>query len=405
MGQDVNWKRNTALFLGGQAVTIIGSSMVNYAIMWYMTLETRSGFVLMVYTVAATLPTFFMAPFGGVWADRHNRRNLINIADGCIALVSLAIALVFTAGMDNIWLLLVCLAARSVGQGVQSPAVGALIPQLVPEEHLMRANGIYQSIMSVSLIGSPALGGVLLTFAPIQTVLFVDVVTAAIGISILAFLVKVPKRAVEEQKRSDKPAYFHEMLEGIRYIGERRYMKHLFVFFTAYVILIAPAAMMTPLQVTRDFGADVWRLTAVEIGFSVGMAAGGVLISVWTGFKDKMNTIIFGSLILGAMTVGLGLLTNFWLYLACMVVFGLSVPIVSTPFTTILQTKADDEYMGRVIGVLTMLSSVAMPLAMVVFGPLGDVIAIDWLLIATGAAIIVICPFMIADKKVRDEIR
>jgi DHA3 family macrolide efflux protein-like MFS transporter len=405
MSQDVNWKRNTALFLGGQAVTIIGSSMVNYAIMWYMTLETRSGVVLMVYTIAATLPTFFMAPFGGVWADRHNRRNLINIADGGIALVSLAIALVFTAGVDNIWLLLVCLAARSVGQGVQSPAVGALIPQLVPEEHLMRANGIYQSIMSVSLIGSPALGGVLLTFAPIQTVLFVDVVTAAIGISILAFFVKVPKRAVEELKRSGKPAYFHEMREGLRYIGERRYMKHLFVFFAAYVILIAPAAMLTPLQVTRDFGADVWRLTAVEIGFSVGMAAGGVLISVWTGFKEKMKTIIFGSLIIGVATVGLGLLTNFWLYLACMVVIGLSVPIVSTPFTTILQTKADDEYMGRVIGVLTMLSSVAMPLAMVVFGPLGDIVAIDWLLIATGAAIIVICPFIVADKKVREEIR
>jgi DHA3 family macrolide efflux protein-like MFS transporter len=398
MSQDVNWKRNTALFLGGQAVTIIGSSMVNYAIMWHMTLETRSGVVLMVYTIAATLPTFFMAPFGGVWADRHNRRNLINIADGCIALVSLAIALLFTVGMDYIWLLLVCLAARSVGQGVQSPAIGALIPQLVPEEHLMRANGIYQSIMSVSLIGSPALGGVLLTVAPIQTVLFVDVVTAAIGISILAFLVKAPKRAVEKLKRSDKPAYFHEMREGIRYIGERKFMKRLFILLTAYVILIAPAAMLTPLQVTRDFGADVWRLTAVEIGFSVGMAAGGVLISIWTGFKDKMKTILFGSLILGVTTVGLGLITNFWLYLACMVVIGISVPIVSTPFTTILQTKADDEYMGRVISVMTMVSSVAMPLAMVVFGPLSDVVAIDWLLIATGVAILAICPFITANK-------
>jgi DHA3 family macrolide efflux protein-like MFS transporter len=182
-------------------------------------------------------------------------------------------------------------------------------------------------------------------------------------------------------------------------------MKHLFAFVAAYIILIAPAALLTPLQVARDFGADVWRLTAVEIGFSVGMAVGGVIISIWTGFKDKMNTIIFGALILGAMTACLGLLTNFWLYLVCMAVIGVSVPIVSTPFTTILQTKADDEYMGRVVSVLTMLSSVAMPLAMVVFGPLGDVVAIDWLLVATGAAIIVICPVIAADRKVREEIR
>jgi DHA3 family macrolide efflux protein-like MFS transporter len=398
----VNWKRNAALFLSGQAVTLIGSSMVNYAIGWYMTLETRSGAVLMVYTIAATLPTFFMAPFGGVWADRHNRRNLINIADSGIALVSLVIALLFTAGVNNIWLLLACLASRSAGQGVQAPAVGALIPQLVPEEHLLRVNGIYQSIMSLSLIGSPALGGVLLTLAPIQTVLFVDVVTAAVGVSILAFLVKVPPRTVKKAEGAGKPAYFREMREGVRYIGERRYMKRLCVFLAAYIVLIAPAAMLTPLQVIRDFGADVWRLTAVEIGFSVGMAAGGVLLGVWGGFRDRIKAILFGSILLGVMTVGLGLLTNFWLYLACMVVIGISTPVISTPFMTILQTKADDEYMGRVFGVLTMLSSVAMPLAMVVFGPLGDVIAIDWIFIATGAATLTLCLFFAADKVIRD---
>jgi DHA3 family macrolide efflux protein-like MFS transporter len=400
----VNWKRNTGLLLTGQAVSIIGSAVVNYAVMWYMTLETRSGVVLMVYTIAATLPTFFMAPFGGVWADRHNRRNLINIADGCIALVSLVIAVMFTLGIDNIWLLLACLGARSAGQGVQNPAVGALLPQLVPEEQLAKVNGFYQSIMSVSLIGAPALGGVLLTLAPIQTVLFVDVATASIGICILAFLVKVPKRASEGKKAADRPSYFREMKEGIRYIGERRYMKYLFAFAAAFIILIAPAAMLTPLQVARDFGADVWRLTAVEMGFSFGMMAGGLLLGIWGGFKNRMKMIVFGAVLLGVMSVGLGLLTNFWLYLACMTLIGLSTPLMSTPFMTILQTKADDEYMGRVLSVLTMLSSVAMPLAMLLFGPLGDVIPIDWILIAVGAAILVICPFMMSNKVVREGI-
>jgi DHA3 family macrolide efflux protein-like MFS transporter len=400
----VNWKRNTALLLIGQSISIIGSSMVGYAVMWYMTLETRSGVVLMVYTVAATLPTFFMAPFGGVWADRHNRRNLVNIADGCIAIVSLTIALLFTAGLDNIWLLLACLGIRSAGQGVQNPAVGALIPQLVPDEHLTRVNGFYQGIMSVSLVGSPALGGVLLTFAPIQTVLFVDVVTAAIGICILAFFVKVPKRAADDMKRSDRPAYFREMLEGVRYIGARPYMKRLFVVAGAFVTLIAPAAMLTPLQVARDFGPEVWRLTAVEMGFSIGMMAGGLLLGIWGGFKDKIKMISFGAILLGVMTIGLGVLTNFWLYLACMTLIGISAPLMSTPFMTILQTKADDEYMGRVLSVLTMLTSVAMPLAMVLFGPLGDVVPIDWLLIAAGVIILAICPFIILDKVVRKEI-
>jgi DHA3 family macrolide efflux protein-like MFS transporter len=369
-----------------------------------MTLETRSGVVLMVYTVASTLPMFFMAPFGGVWADRHNRRNLINIADGCIALVSLAIAMMFTFGIDNIWLLLACLGARSAGQGIQNPALGALIPQLVPQKHLTRVNGFYQSIMSVSMIGAPALGGVLLTLAPIQTVLFIDVVTAAIGICILAFFVKVPKRAIESQKAAERPAYFREMMQGMRYIGERKYMRQLFMYSAAFVILIAPAAMLTPLQVARDFGPDVWRLTAVEMGFSFGMMGGGLLLGMWGGFRDKIKTMFLGALLLGVMTVALGLLTNFWIYLACMALIGFSTPIMSTPFMTILQTKADDEYMGRVLSVLTMLTSVAMPLAMVLFGPLGDVIPIDWILIACGVVILVICPFMIANKVIRKEV-
>jgi DHA3 family macrolide efflux protein-like MFS transporter len=366
-----------------------------------MTLETRSGLVLMVYTIANMLPMFFMAPFGGVWADRYNRRNLINIADGGIALISLIIALMFTVGVDNIWLLLVCLGARSAGQGVQTPASGALIPQLVPEEHLTRVNGIYQSIISVSLIGSPALGGVLLTFAPIQTVLFVDVATAAIGVSILAFLVKVPESAAQKAKKTKKPAYFREMREGLRYIGKRTYMKRLFAFATIFFILLTPAAILTPLQVARDFGADVWRLTATEIAFSAGMVAGGVLVGVWGGFRNKIKMILLGTIPMGALTIALGLLTDFRLYLACMALIGATVPITNTPFMTILQTKADDEYRGRVFSVLTMLSSVATPLAMVIFGPLGDAFAIDWLLIATGAAMIAVSPLLFADKEIR----
>jgi DHA3 family macrolide efflux protein-like MFS transporter len=111
--------------------------------------------------------------------------------------------------------------------------------------------------------------------------------------------------------------------------------------------------------------------------------------------------ILLGTLPLGAMTIGLGLFTNFIPYLACMALIGVSVPITNTPFMTILQTKADDEYMGRVFSVLTMLSSIAMPLAMLIFGPLGDVVAIDWLLIVTGAIMIVVCPFFFVDKEIR----
>jgi DHA3 family macrolide efflux protein-like MFS transporter len=398
------WKRNVGLFLCGQAVTLVGSSMVGYACVWYMTLETKSGVVMMVFTVASMLPMFFLSPFGGVWADRYNRRNIINTADAFIALVSLVIALLFTFGAENIWLLLACVIARSAGQGVQTPAVSALIPQLVPEEHLVRVNGIFQSIMSVSMIGSPALGGVLLSIAPLQTVLYIDVVTAAIGISILAFLVKVPRReAPADREPGDlRPAYFREMRDGLVYIRDRALVWHLFIFATFFFILLTPSAILTPLQVVRDFGEDVWRLTAIEIAFSVGMMVGGIVIGVWGGFSSKIATTLFGAVMFGVVSIGLGLITDFRIYLAAMFLMGFSVPVTNTPFMAIIQAKADDEYMGRVFGVLTMLSSIAMPIAMLVFGPLGDVVTIDLLLIVSGGIMLAICPFLAADKAIRE---
>jgi DHA3 family macrolide efflux protein-like MFS transporter len=234
------------------------------------------------------------------------------------------------------------------------------------------------------MLASPAAAGALLTFAPLQIILFIDVVTAIIGISILFFLVKVPEKTAEEKAEAAARGYLRGMKEGVSYIGQHKFIKLFFVCAASYSILLAPAALLTPLQVTRDFGSDVWRLTAIELVFSLGMLVGGIIISAWGGFKNKTVTLAIGSLLFGVEGIGLGVLTNFPLYLVCMAVMGFTVPVINTPVMAILQAKVDPDYMGRVFGVMTMVTSIGMPAGMVLFGPLGDVIAIDYLLIATG---------------------
>ncbi|MDR1067944.1 MAG: MFS transporter [Clostridiales Family XIII bacterium] len=445
----INWKKNTALFLGGQAVTLIGSSLVGYAVMWYVTLETKSGVVMTVFTIAVLLPTFFISPFGGVWADRYNRKNLINISDGVIALVSLFIALCFSFGIASLTLLLVCSLARSLGQGVQMPAVNALLPQLVPAKHLVRVNSLNSIIQSVSMIGSPALSGVLLSLAPIQVILFIDVVTAAIGISILYFFVRVPDKqpqcddlevgtgsapaeafsleaneaagtspitelpaalpaadseaqteSAEASAESAGRSYWHEIRESIRYIRRNLFALHLLIYQGLTALLITPCALLTPLQVTRDFGPDVWRLTAIEIAFSVGMIAGGGVLSLWGGFRNKIKTVGFGLILCNLLIISLGIMTNFALYVAVMAFIGIACPISSTPLISILQEKVDPEYMGRVFSFYTMMSSIAMPAGMVLFGPLADTISIDIILIITGIAGVAEVAIIAFDKTV-----
>ena len=148
----INWKKNTTLFLTGQALSLFGTMVVQYALLWHITLKSQSGTMITLFTIAGFLPMFFISPFAGVWADRFNRKYIINIGDGSIAFVSLIVAVCLIAGItgaESYGLLLFCALMRSLGQGVQMPAVGAFIPQIVPQEHLTRINGLQSSIQSL----------------------------------------------------------------------------------------------------------------------------------------------------------------------------------------------------------------------------------------------------------------
>ncbi|GHU08354.1 MFS transporter [Spirochaetia bacterium] len=378
-----NWKRNAGFFIGGQFASMFGSMLVQYAITWHITLETQSGVWMTLFTCAGLLPMVIISPFAGVWADRYNRKYLVNIADAAIAVATLILAVVFIARGENIWLMLVVVAIRGFGQGVQSPAVSALIPQIVPGEHLQRFNGIQSAVQSLTMFATPMLAGVLLTFLPIEYIFFIDVITAAIGISVVFFCVHIPHL---ERKTSGTgiQAYFDELKEGLRYIGGIAWLKILLAYTGFFCVCMTPAAMLSPLQVTRTFGDDVWRLTAVEIGFSIGMALGGVVISIWGGFKNKVHTMILACFAFGVTTLLFGVVPNFWVYLAIMLLCGMSVPLFNTPTQTIMQSKLDPAIMGRVFSVMMMINGLAMPVGMVLFGPLGDIVRIESLLIITG---------------------
>lgn len=384
-----NWKRNAVLFIIGQFVSLFGSMLVQYAITWQITLETQSGIIMTLFTCASLLPMVFISPFAGVWADRYNRKHLIVIADAAIALITFALAVAYISGHKNIWLMLVVAAARSFGQGIQQPAVGAMIPQIIPQKSLQRFNGIQSSIQSLNMFAAPMAAGALLSFMPIERIFFLDVATAAAGIGIVLIFVKVSGVPHKADTRAGLKAYADELREGLRYIGSQPWLKTVIVYSAFFSFFASPTALLTPLQAARTFGDDVWRLTAIEILFSLGAAAGGVLMSIWGGFKNKAHTISFACAAFGLTSILLGIMPVFWAYLAVMLACGLTMPMFHTPSTTLMQTKIEPDKMGRVFSVMMMFSGMAMPLGMVVFGPLGDAVKIEWLLIVTGMIILV----------------
>jgi len=391
-----NWKKNIILFLASQNISLFGSMLVQYAITWYITLKTHSGVMMTISIICGFLPAFFISPFAGVWADRYDRKLLIVLSDSLIAAATLILGILFFMGYASIWLLFAVSAIRALGSGIQTPAVSSFLPRLVPEDKLTRVNATNSSIQSLVILVSPMLSGALLTMATIESIFFIDVITAAIAVLILLLFLHIPahEKALKEQT-SD---YFEDMLEGLSYINNHGFVKTLFIFCASYFILIAPLTFLNSLQVTRSFGDDVWRLTAVQITYSVGMMAGGIVMSYWSGFKNKAHTMVLSILVIGISTFVLGIVPVFRIYLLFMALIGLALPIFNTPFMVLLQQKVEENFLGRVFGVLSMISSSILPLVMLIYGPAADLIRIEHLFIGTGLLMFVQSLVMLGSK-------
>lgn len=391
---DQSWKQKTAIFILSQTISILGSSIVGFVIVWYITLETSSGILMTLSILSTFLPSILISPFAGVWADRYNRKRLIIYADVFIGISTLILAIFFLSGMESMTLIFVASAIRSLGSGVQIPAVSAILPQFVPQEHLTRVNGINGSIQSAMLLISPTLGGVLLATLGFSYSLLFDVITAAIAVSVMSFLViRAPARSEE------MGSPWEELKKGISYVKGHPLISRLLLFYAAFFFLITPAAFLTPLMVERSFGADVWRLTANELSWTAGSLIGGVLVSLKGNFKNKIRAIAISSLAFGVTFALLGVAGNFWVYLAIMLVSGIFMPVFATAETVLFQENVEEAMMGRVFSLVSILISLSMPLGMVFFGPLADMVRIETLMIASGVALALLAVVIISNQK------
>lgn len=378
------WRRPVALFLTGQSVSLFGSMLVQYAVMWYLTLTTKDGGVLALSTLFGFGPQAVISIFGGVWADRHNRKWLIMGADAAIAVATLGLALFMLAGNTELWLIFAVLAVRSTGAGIQTPAVAALVPQLVPDEHLLRINGLNQSIQAGMMLIAPAVAAALYATLPIEMIFFVDVSTALVGIGLLALIpvAKVPRP-------EGSPSYLTDLVEGVRYAHGHHLVRWLLGLNAVVMVLAGAPSFLTPLMVARSFGDEVWKLTGLELSFSIGMLIAGATIGWWGDKLNRLALILLASAAFGVLGIGMGLSTNLWVLYLFMFGIGIAVPAFTTPMTTALQQSVEPETQGRVFGFFGIVTSVAMPLGMALFGPLSNVYSVEVVLIGTGIATLI----------------
>ena len=392
-----NWKRKTLLFLASQCITLFGSMIVQMSIIWYVTLKTSSGGWVAAFTICSYLPQFLISFFAGVWADRYNRKKLIILADGVITIATFIMFWVMPMISSDFVLLsalLVISIIRSIGAGVQTPAVNAVIPHLVPEEYLMKYNGMNATMQSIVQFAAPAVAGTVLSIGTFRFTLFIDILTALIGIGLLS-CVLLPKQEVSNENVS----VMSEIKAGISYSFSDKIIGKILIVYGMFILLSVPAGFMAALLVSRVYGDVYWYLTAVELVGFAGMALGGVLMGMWGGFKSRLKTFAFGLLILSIMTIGMGVSPYFILYLVMMFVYSIALTMIQTAVTTIIQEKAEGSMLGRVFGLMGAMYSGFLPVGMAIFGPLADMLPLQWIMVGSGIALILVTIHLQAKSK------
>lgn len=366
-----------------------------------MTLQTSSGSWIAAFSICSYLPQFLVTFPGGAWADRYDRKLLIIGADAGIAVITLGMFLLIPQISERGTLLRALLAMsglRSIGAGIQFPAVNAVIPQIVPKESLMRYNSINAVLQSTVQFLSPAAAGVILTMGTLRFALLIDVFTAIIGIGIFGHIL-LPQK--EEKIPSD--SVYSDIREGIRYAFSRKMTGSLLMSYGIFTFLCVPAGYFSGLFVSRVYGGTYWYLTLTEVWGFGGMTAGGILMSILgnscSGLKKRRNILFAGFIVFGIMSAGMGIVKSFAFYLIFMGIYGVALTTVQTTITTLIQEYTKSSIQGRVLGFMGAMYAVCYPAGMAVFGLMADRILLQWIMIGSGIVLILVPVFLLKSFK------
>lgn len=345
-----NWKRTFIIIWSGQFFSTLTSSIVGFAVVFWLSIKTGSPEVLASAMIAVLLPFIILGLFTGVYVDRWDRKRTMILADSFVALCSAALGLLFYLEMTPLWLIYLLLALRSAGSAFHMPAMQASVPLLAPESELMRIAGINQMIQSISNIAGPALGAVLISFLSMTYVMMFDVLGAAIACTSLLF-VKIPN---PEKKEDVEPNVWLEVKEGVRHLFMNRGITYLMVSVIGITLFIVPIAALYPLMTTSYFGGNAYQMGLVETAWGIGMLVGGAVLSL--KFMKTANKVLSMNIVamgLGITYWAMGILptSGFALFVVLTALSGVAGSIYWSSFTVILQTKIDPAALGRVFSI------------------------------------------------------
>jgi DHA3 family macrolide efflux protein-like MFS transporter len=370
------WKGRFFTIWGGQAFSLVGSQLVQFALIWYLTVETGSATVLAVASLVGTLPQVLLGPFVGTLVDRWNRRRIMLAADSMIAIFTILLSVLFFFDLAAVWQIYLVMLVRSLAGSFHGNAMNASTSLMVPVEHLTRIQGVNQMLNGGLNVISAPLGALLLGLLPIQGVLLIDVGTALLAVLPLCFL-QVPqpeRKAGTASGNQGEATVWEDFQAGWRYLLGWPGLLLVGAMTIGINFTVIPAFALLPLMVKEYFGGSAVHLSWVESAMGIGIIAGGALLGAWGGFRRRMLTSMLGLIGMGLGTLLIAAAPPALIILAVggALLFGIMNPITMGPFFAVIQSKVEPDMQARVLTLMSSVGGLMAPVGLMIAGPVSD---------------------------------
>jgi len=381
-----HWKKQFGIIYAGQAFSILGSAPVQFAVIWWLTVQTESAVTLTLASIVSFLPSMFIGPFAGVWIDRYNRRTVMIAADGLVAVSSVVLGAAFLlTPAPPVWLIYIVLFLRGLGNTFHAPAMQAAIPTFVPADMLVKAGGWGNMIVSVSNMLGPVLCVALMAILPVAAIMLVDILGAAFAIVCLLF-VTIPDVA----QAAGKVRMWADMKQGFAAMKANKPLMAIFLPLLVMSILYMPLGSLFPLLIRTHFAGQAWHNSVAEFVFAGGLLVSSLVIGVWGGMRKRflMASLAIGLMGLATLISGALPPDGFWGFAACCFLIGGSGTFMNVPVMAYVQESVAPEVMGKVFSLLMTAMTLAVPFGLLIAGPVAEAVGVHTWFFWSGAALL-----------------
>ena len=355
----------------GQIVSVLASTMTQFALTIFMFEETKSALAMGTLQVFFITPFLLISPIAGVMVDRYNRKTMMMVSDLGAGLGTVAVLILQSIGILEYWHLYVTAIINGLGMAFQWPAYSAAISVMIPKEKLGRVNGMMSLIEAGPQVIAPLLAGALLPIIMLTGILWADVITFIFAIGTL-MVVHIPQPPRTVEGIQGQGSIGKEAAYGFQYIFSRPSLLGLqLIFFAGNLFANIFITVFAPMVLLRS-GGDTLIFGTVQSAAAIAGIVGGVLMSVWGGFKRHINGVLLGWIVggLGGALVAVDGGLPFWI--TGMAITSLVIPLVNGSNQAIWQSKVAPDVQGRVFSSRRLIAWFTNPIAPLIAGSLAD---------------------------------